>query len=291
MLNRKELWKTVLISWLFTLMSVFSVTVVTLIIGFFTIRLVGPRVVVTTFMISLALTIFVFLISEVIVNRIYRAKRPDQTKDMEKAFADIVTKIAKKKRMWFKPRAYILEIGAPNAMAYGMGLPGFAAIGVSRELLDLLSPEELEGVIGHEIAHIRCRDVGLMTILGLLQTLMDKFSKLLTSGRSMWMRSVFVYAAVWAMLQVATGIFSLSRFAISQERELAADALGASYQGTPDPLISALRKLSSQGRVGKTRDLFDDDAVKNNDPFSDIMISHPGINERVESLETIFLRK
>jgi heat shock protein HtpX len=264
---------------------VFNVAFLALLVGFFAIRLIGPGIVVATFVASLAMMIFTFMISEVMVNRIYRAHKPDQI--IDKAFLDIVAKISRHKHMWFKPRTYILQIGVPNAMAYGMGMPGFAAIGVSRELLDLLSAEELEGVIGHEMAHIRCRDVGLMTLIGLMQTLVDKFSKLLDSGKSGWAGSIFVYAIIWIMLQITKGIFSLSRFAISQERELVADALGATYQGSPHHLISALKKLDAQAKVSKENSR-PGKLPRSNGPFSDIMISHPGIDERVKSLEAIF---
>jgi heat shock protein HtpX len=273
---------------MYTLMSLFSIAVVTFIVGFIAIRLAGPRVVVTVFMSTLAFSIFTFLISEVVVNRIFRAVKPDPVTD--KVYLDTVARISKKKWMLLKPRAYILNIGSPNAMAYGMGLPGLSAVGISRELLDLLTPEELEGVLGHEIAHIRCRDVGILTLIGLLQTMIDKFSKLLAPGRTGFMTSWFVLMAVWFLLQIAKGIFSLARFAISQERELAADALSASYQGTPYPLISALRKLNASRPLPKQGDLFDKKDTRDNNPFSDIMISHPGLDERIVSLESLLTK-
>lgn len=288
MIDRVQLWKTVLISWAFTLMSVFSLLVVVLIVGFIAIRFMGPAAVIGIFVPSIALMTFVFLVSEVLVNRVFRAEVPDHHRDC--VFIDAVEKITRKTGMWIKPRARILAVGSPNAMAYGMGLPGFCAVGISRELFVLLTPEEVEGVLGHEFAHIRCRDVGLITVIGLLNTLTEKISSALTKGRTAMMGSIFVFAFVWVVALIAKGVFSLTRFAISQERELAADALGSSYIGSPLPLISALRKLhASRPGVG-TRDMFDEDGRRSGNPFADIMISHPGLTERIASLESILVK-
>ena len=285
MIDRVRFWKTLAMSWMFTLMSLFCLAVVTLIIGFIAIRFLGSAAVIAIFMPSLAFMIFVFLISEVIVNRVFDAEAPDSIRDQ--VFIEAHDRITKKTRMWIKPRARILKVGSPNAMAYGMGFPGLCSVGISRELLNLLTPEEVEAVLGHEFAHIRCRDVGLMTIIGLLHTFTEKFSRALLKGRSAVMGSVFVFAIVWVIAQIAKGIFSLAKFAISQERELAADALGACYIGTPAPLISALRKLHASRPTVGTRDMFDETDARTGNPFADIMISHPGLSERIASLESI----
>jgi len=278
MIDRVKLWKIVLMSWMFTLMSLFNIVVVTLMIGFFAIRFIGPRPVILMVMATLALVIFTFLIGEVIVNRVFQAERPDPVRD--KVFIDAVDTMKKNTHMWIKPRAYILQVGSPNAMAYGPGLPGLCAVGISRELIDLLSPKELEAVLGHEFAHIRSRDIGILTVVGLLQSLIEKFSKQLTDTRSVWMRSFFVYAIAWVLLHVAKGMFAISRFAISQERELAADALGASYCGSSESLIHALEKLHSVHKNEKV-------SSKEETPFADLMISHPGLEERIASLRAI----
>lgn len=276
MIKNHKVWKTVLVSWLFTLMGLFNLIIVTVVIGFFVVRFNGYGVAIGIFAPTILIALTAFIISERLVNIVIGARMAET--GIDDAFLTAVKINKKRTGMWITPRAYVLELDVPNAMAYGMGFPGLCAVGVTEKLVKMLSQDELNAVVAHEFAHIRCRDVGMLSVIGLLQTLMQKFSKLLSSRQShALMSSTVVFIFVWIALQITRGIFALSRSAISQERELAADALGASYTGSALPLISALKKLHDSHL----------DKKENDTPFSDLMVSHPGLEERITSLKNL----
>lgn len=278
MIDKRKLWKTVLVSWGFTLMGLFNIAVLCLVVAFIALRVRGPAAVVAVLMPTLALMILTFLAGEVIVNLIFRAETPHPERD--KRFLDALSSASRQAGMWVRPRPWILSLGGmPNAMAYGPGLPWLAAVGVSRELVEMLSQDELDGVLAHEVAHIRCRDTGILAVIGLILGMIERLRTAIAARQSLWLQSPVVLALAWLIYGIGKVAFLVSRFSISQERELAADALGASYLGTPHPLINALRKLERQiaarGDGGQ-------------EPlFKDLMAAHPGMRERIRSLEAI----
>lgn len=279
MIQKLQLYRIVLMSWLFTLMGLFNLFVVTMVVGFVVTRFFGPAMTISIFMPVIVLSVTTFVLSEWIVNRFLGARRADPVTD--KAFIEAVKKMKKRSRMWFAPRAYVIDMGVPNAMAYGMGFPLLSAVAVTPQLVQMLNQEELEGVVGHEFAHIRCRDVGVSTVISILHGTVEKCAKLLSS-RQLYvvMRSYIVWVVVWVVMYFTKIVFSICRYAISQERELAADALGASYAEHPQHLISALEKLSAYRAQHPSKQ-------KDDGPFSDLMVSHPGIEERIASLRSL----
>jgi heat shock protein HtpX len=216
---------------------------------------------------------------EVLVNFMFNAHKPHPEHDAR--FIASMRRVTKKTRMWVAPRAWVISIGGvPNAMAYGPGIPGLCAVGVSRELVDMLTDEELDGVIAHEFGHIRCRDTGILAVIGLILSFIDRLRKLLTSPGSLIARSPALYVAGWAVYFIGRAAFYISRFSISQEREIAADALAASYIGNVRPLIGALTKLHAHA---KSRAHVEDEKPL----LHDLMVAHPGLEERVESLKSL----
>lgn len=173
------------------------------------------------------------------------------------------------------PRLYILQqMKEPNACAFGMGFPYLRGIGISESLYALLSAEQLEAVIAHEIAHIRCLDVGLMTTIAVITGGAESLAKWI--GQSVvrgtpaaWLPMILLY--VFGKVAAPIG-----RSAISQERETAADALAAIYVNSPDPLIQALRSLS--GGSDKEEDL-------RLGVLDGLLISHPKMEDRLRALE------
>lgn len=280
MIQRKRVWKAVLTSWGYTLLAFFEVAVATLVIGIISYRFVGPRGIIgiaTTVGVTMMMS---FLLSEVLITLIFRAKRA--TPGEYGNFIEVVRDICKRKRMWCTPRLYILALEVPNAMAFGWGIFGMSAIGITPKLYEILEKDELRGVIAHEIAHIRCRDTGIMTMIGVLIFGVERLRRVLLSGKTALGKGPFTYLFGLLLWTVEKFIFGFLRFAVSQERELAADALGASYVGTPEPLMSALRKLekTTSVRAKKERTLLDD-----------IMISHPAMNERFDALSRLMKPK
>ncbi len=279
-MDRWKLWKTVLASWGFTLMGVFNIAVLLAIATFLAMRVIGPNAIVAVLMPSLALMIAIFFGGEAIVNTIYNARTPHPEHD-ERAIR-VMSAVSKQAGMWVRPRLWILSLGGvPNAMAYGPGLPFLAAVGVTRELVDMLKDDELAAVIGHELAHIRCRDTGIMGVIGFILGAIDKLRGALLSRNSLLMQSSVAFVLAYAIYGIGRLAFAISRFAISQERELAADALGSWYVGSPDPLIRALRKLHAR-RPQKD----EEKAV-----FADLMTAHPGLEERIASLTQLRINR
>lgn len=273
-MDQNKVWSTVLISWMFTIMGVMNVLFITILVGLIAFRFTGRVTAISLMSGIIATTAFIFLFSEVIVNILMRASKP--APEEYGNFIAAVENICKKKKMWLRPRIYILQLGVPNAMAYGWGILGQSAIGITPEIYELLTKEELEGVIAHEIAHVRCKDVGLHTFISILIGGTDKLKDMFLKGKTALGRGPFAFIFGGMLWFVSKVVFAFLKSAISQERELAADALGSSYVGTPDPLISALKKLAaSRPKNG------------NGSIFKDLMISHPTMEERISSLQRL----
>lgn len=143
-----------------------------------------------------------------------------------------------------KPRLYVISSQAPNAFATGRN-PSHAAVAVTDGLLGLLNEQELEGVIAHELAHVKNRDILISslaaTIAGAIMVVahMARWSALWGGGRD---RQGGVFG-VLAMAIFAPLAAMMVQMAISRTREYKADATGASIVGHPQGLANALRRL------------------------------------------------
>ena len=237
-------------------------------------RFGGYRTVLRILMVVAGISFVTFLLSEMIINVLLRARKPDPQK--HHVFIDLVSELCRKSELIFqpKPRLYILEMDGPNACAYGWGFLGQYAIGITESLYQKLSRKELEAVLAHELAHIRCRDVGLLTILNLITGGAQWLALMFWRGKSFLGGGPFAYIIGGLIYLIARFIFPVGRSAISQQREYSADALGAAYVGSPDPLISALRQLERPRE--KSRE---------NSILGDLFISHPHMDNRIRALE------
>jgi len=150
------------------------------------------------------------------------------------------------------PKLYIIEAEAPNAFAVGHNPKG-AAVAVTSGLLKRLNRDELQGVIAHEISHIRNQDVRFMTLaalmLGTTVLIADLFFRVLrygggrrTSRQGQGQMAVLIIALVLAIL--APLFARILFFACSRRREFLADASGARFTRYPEGLASALEKIS-----------------------------------------------
>ncbi len=281
-IDKWKLWKTLLMSWFFTFIGFFNIVILLFAAALIALRFAGPAGAVGIIMPSMAMMILIFLTGEIIVNLIFGAERPHPERDAR--FLASMKRVKKKTRMWVMPRAWIVPIGQPNAMAYGPGIPFFCAVGVSRELIEMLNDDELDGVIAHEFAHIKCRDTGILAVISFILNVMQKFRGLLTNKRALVSQTWITWLAGWVIYWIGRLAFAVSQFSISQEREIAADALSAYYNDDARPLISALRKLHQYGRTNKPEG--------GDEPFfKDLMVAHPGMEERIESLDSLMKRE
>jgi len=146
-----------------------------------------------------------------------------------------------------KPKIAVADSRTPNAFATGRSQDS-AAVAVTTGIMDLLDDEELEGVLAHELAHIKNRDVMVMTIASFLSTiafLVVRWGWLFSGGRSRGgQQQAPVFVAILLSLVVWVVSFLLIR-ALSRYREFAADRGGASITGRPAALATALMKIDS----------------------------------------------
>jgi heat shock protein HtpX len=183
-----------------------------------------------------------------------------------------------------KPRIVLEPEDQPNSWLVGLSR-GRSRLHVTRGLLELLSAEQLEAVIAHELAHAAHRDAAVMTAVGGPGAVLLGGGMRMSRGGGFWF--------LWIGGAVAAGIGWLSRLgtqALSRHRELAADAAAASLTGHPAALASALRAVSGQLRVvpredlrvAAARDLFHLMPVGEASGWT---ATHPPLSERIERLE------
>lgn len=198
------------------------------------------------------------------------------------------------------PRIYIIEDTAPNAFATGRD-PKHAVICITTGLLQKLDKLELEGVIAHELSHIKNYDIRLMSIVvilvGLVALLSDWFLRFSFwgGGRRRRDSGSGQLGAILAIIAIVLAILSpliaqLIKLAISRSREYLADASGALITRYPDGLASALEKISADSEPLEasnkaTAHLYIVNPLKNlKGPFNNLFSTHPPIEERIKRL-------
>lgn len=199
-----------------------------------------------------------------------------------------------------KPRICVVPEEAPNAFATGRD-PEHAVVAVTEGIVRLLSPDELRGVLAHEIAHIANRDILIQTVAGVMASAivsiasMLQFAAIFGGNRSSNEEgggggSMFGGILLAILAPIAA---SLIQFAISRSREYLADASGAQYCGQPLALAGALEKLSSwnqrvpmrQGNAS-TAEMFIV-APLFGGGMASLFSTHPDIQERVARLRAM----
>lgn len=203
-----------------------------------------------------------------------------------------------------KPKVYITPTPAPNAFATGRN-PQNASLAVTTGLLEIMNRQELQGVIAHEISHIRNYDILLMTVVaaigGLIILLRDFFLRsLFLGGRRKSRRSGgqagWILLVVGIVLAIVAPIFvALIRSAISRQREYLADASGAYITRYPQGLAQALAKLRDAGdKMKRASDANAHMFIAN--PFgkdrmdvASMFATHPPIDKRIERLNKLVI--
>ncbi len=286
-IDKKQLRRTLLTSWGYTSLAFFNMFFIVVVIAFISVRFGGSRLFLSATIPMLAVSLIMFMFSENIINIMLRAKEPNSENEKHQRFVRCVQEVSKRAGLWVTPRAYIVWYkDLPNAVAYGTGLPFFRAVGVTEELIDLMSEEELEAVVAHEIGHIQSKDIGIMTFIGILMQMLNRATATFLGKTSVFGGGPVAYLFGYAFKFLSRFVFGMMRFAVSQEREYTADARAAESQNTPVHMISALRKLRSS-RTGQG-ELFDDSVdTQSKNPLEDLMVSHPGIKDRIASLQKL----
>jgi len=194
-----------------------------------------------------------------------------------------------------KPRVYVIQDQGPNAFATGRN-PEHALITVTTGLLDLLERVELEGVIAHEMSHIKNRDILIGTVAvvlaGFIAILADIFIRMSIFGiggdndnKSGWIMIIGIILAILAPLAA-----KMIQLAVSRKREFLADSSGALLTRYPEGLASALEKISGKGEMKKagysTAHLFIVNPFGGKKSFTKFFMTHPPVEERIKALKT-----
>jgi heat shock protein HtpX len=147
------------------------------------------------------------------------------------------------------PKVYIIPDASPNAFATGRN-PSHAAVAATEGLLRILTDDELEGVLAHELAHVKHRDILTSSVAATLAAAIMMISRFaMFFGGSRDDRQGSNPIALLATIILAPIAAMLIQAAISRSREFDADAGGASIAGSPDGLVNALRKIESASRA------------------------------------------
>ena len=189
------------------------------------------------------------------------------------------------------PSIHVIDSPQPNAFATGRS-PRKAAVAVTTGILQTLNYDELEGVLGHELAHVRNRDILISSIAAMLGAAIAIFARM-----AFWFgggRRDNPLGAIGALLMliIAPLAAMLIRFAISRTREFEADRSGAEITGRPLVLASALQKISEGTarvpmRVNEsTSQLFIDNPLKaiRRRGVGRLFSTHPPVDERIQRL-------
>ena len=199
------------------------------------------------------------------------------------------------------PAVYVIDDPSPNAFATGVS-PEKAAITYTTGLLAIMNREELEGVTGHEMSHIKNHDIRLLLMVGtligmaaLLASILWRSAFFAGGGRNnQGGQLVLVIIAAGALLAVVGFIFGpLIRLALSRRRESLADVSGVELTRNPAGLLSALRKLQTNDKPFKkmnhaTAAMCIDDPLQHHETWVHRLYdTHPPIEERIAALEKI----
>ena len=242
------------------------------------------------FIIAAGMNLFSYWFSDKIVLKMYKAKEVTEGEAPE--LYGVVRDLAARANMPM-PKVYVIPSEAPNAFAPGRN-PNHAAVAATRGTLRLLDREELTGVLAHELAHVRNRDILIGTIAATIagaismMATMAQWAMIFGGGRRDGNNGGIV--GMLAMMILAPISAGLIQMAISRSREYAADASGAALCGNPMWLASALRKLEAASRRvpidanPATAHMFIVNPLRGGG-MAKLSSTHPPIAERVSRLE------
>ena len=210
---------------------------------------------------------------------------------------DMVAELAQKANMP-KPPIYLVPMEQPNAFATGRG-PGHAAVAVTRGILEILDPEELKGVLAHELAHIKNRDVLVATIaatiagaIGFLANMAQWalfFGGLNNNDEEGEGGGIAETVGAILMIIIVPIIATIIQLAISRSREYLADETGAKICGCPVALARALKKIEEYvmqvpANVNPgTAHLFIENPLKGGG-ILELLSTHPSTEKRIQRL-------
>jgi heat shock protein HtpX len=235
---------------------------------------------------ALVFNFFIYFFSGSLAIKSTRA-RPIEAGEFQD-ITQIISHLVQKEKMPM-PELYVIDSDQPNAFATGRN-PKNAKVAVTTGILTLLNRDELEGVLAHELSHIKNRDILVSSIAAMLAAAVSFMSRIAFWGGGNRNRNT--HPAIIVIAFIAAPIASLIiRMAISRTREFGADKTGAEISGNPLALASALEKIDRYSKVPMNvnpavSSLFISDPLKafSGNSFSKLFSTHPPTIERVKRL-------
>ena len=259
----------------------------------------GKMSIVIAMIFSIASTWGSYYYSDKIVLSLNKA-RP-ATKEENLKLVNILESLVVSSGLPCTPKLYIVEDTQPNAFATGRN-PENAVICVTTGLLDKLEYYELEGVLAHEMAHIKNYDIRLSAVVsvmvGFVVMLSDWFTRIAfwggpRRGRDNDNNGNPILMLIGLIFLILSPIFGkLMQLAISRKREFLADATAIEFTRNPDGLISALQKISGDPNElnvanNATENMYIVNPFRGKKSSSSLWSTHPSIEDRVEALRNL----
>jgi heat shock protein HtpX len=249
----------------------------------------GQQGMIIALVVALGMNFFSYWFSDKLVLRMYNAQQVDESSAPQ--FYGMVRELAERAQLPM-PKVYLIQEDAPNAFATGRN-PNNAAVAATTGILRVLSERELRGVMAHELAHVKHRDILISTISATMAGAISMLANfaMFFGGRDSEGRPANPIASIAVML-LAPLAASLIQMAISRAREFEADRGGAEISGDPQALASALQKIQryAQGIPLQTTERHPETAqMMIMNPLSGgglrgLFSTHPATEERVERL-------
>jgi heat shock protein HtpX len=250
----------------------------------------NPLFVLAFFIMALIINFFTYWFSDRMILKMYKARvlREDENHELQ----NIVSRLATQAGIP-KPKIAIIPSDSPNAFATGRS-PSISVVAVTRGAQSMLSKDELEGVLAHEISHIKNRDTLIMVLAAAVagaigyMAFMARWS-LFMGGNRRNDGGASIIALVLLLILIPLAAFII-RLAISRGREFLADRGGAAYSGKPGSLADALHKIEEhakrrpvKGGNPATSHLFIVNPFRG-DALTSLFSTHPSTKERVKRL-------
>jgi heat shock protein HtpX len=276
-----------------TFKSTLLLGLLTLFLLFIGDRFGGRNGMILAFVLSVAFNFGTYFFSDKLALKMYNAQ-PVTREQLPRAYAAVERLTAKQGLPM--PKIYVLPTESPNAFATGRN-PQHASVAVTHGILQLLDDEELEGVLAHELGHVRNRDILTSSIAATLAGAITMVARMgywaslfggAGGGRSRERGDGGLGALL--MIIVAPIAASLIQLAISRSREYEADATGAAATGNPYALARALQKLDDYSKripmqaSPSTAHLFIVAPLLGSGGIGNLFSTHPPMKERIQRL-------
>ena len=249
----------------------------------------GQQGMMLALVVALGMNFFSYWFSDKLVLKMYNAQEVDESSAPQ--FHRMIRELAQRAGLPM-PRVYLIQEDAPNAFATGRN-PEHAAVAATTGILQVLTERELRGVMAHELAHVRHRDILISTVSATMAGAISMLANFAVffGGRNSEGRPTNPIAGLLVML-LAPLAASLIQMAISRTREFEADRGGAEISGDPQALASALQKIQryAQGIPMQAAQRHPETAqMMIMNPLSGgglrgLFSTHPSTEERVERL-------